>query len=133
MGQSWDRLRLLKRCERPNDTRCSSLVMESWDLKPGAVVCGADGKRMYPHTARGRIAKLFQDAKFEDGRSVPHMTQFSMWHSFGTACITASIEVSKLSRWMGHVDVTTTLNRYVKHRTADLVSDADIIDVAISG
>lgn len=59
------------------------------------------------------------------------MTQFSMRHSFGTSCITAGIEVSKLSRWMGHVDVTTTLNRYVKHRIADLYEDADIIDAAL--
>ncbi len=107
-------------------------IMEGWDLPDGPVVRGLDGGRMNPSTARGRLQKVFgEGARFDDGTPVPRMTQFSMRHSFGTSCITAGIEVSKLSRWMGHVDVTTTLNRYVKHRIADLYEDADIIDAAL--
>lgn len=107
-------------------------IMEGWELPDGPVVRGLDGGRMNPSTARGRLQKVFSEtAEFDGGTPVPRMTQFSMRHSFGTTCITAGIEVSKLSRWMGHVDVTTTINRYVGHRIADPYEDADIIDAAL--
>lgn len=106
--------------------------ISQWDLAPGPVVAGARGGRMSPSTARGRIAAVFASGKtFDDGRPLPHLTQFSMRHSFGTACIEANIEVAKVSKWMGHVDVSTTYNRYVKPRQKDVARDAAIIDAAM--
>lgn len=68
--------------------------------------------------------------RFDDGEPLPHITIFSMRHSFGTACIDAGIEVAKLAKWMGHADVSTTYNRYVKPRLKDLKRDTALIDRA---
>lgn len=112
--------------------RMAADVMDGWELDDGPVVRGRDGSRMNPSTARGRLQRVFTaDAVYDDGEPVPRLTQFSMRHSFGTACVTAGIEVSKVSQWMGHVDVTTTLNRYVKHRPPDMLAEADVIDAAM--
>lgn len=106
-------------------------IMSAWDLDDGPVVRGRDGGRMNPSTARDRIARVFRDAAFEDGEPVPRLTQFSMRHSYGTASINAGMEVTKLSRIMGHVDVHTTQTRYVKQRFDDLRDEMDVIDSAM--
>ena len=106
--------------------------ISQWDMAPGPVVADAKGRRLGPSTARGRIAAVFSVGNtFDDGRPLPHLTQFSMRHSFGTACIDAGIEVAKVSKWMGHVDVSTTYNRYVKPRQKDVAKEAALIDAAM--
>lgn len=106
-------------------------LMSEWDRDDGPVVRGAKGGRMHPQTARNRISSLFADASFPDGEPVPRITQFSMRHSFGTSCIDAGIEVEKVSKWMGHVDTTVTMNRYVKPRLDDLYDAAGKMDAAM--
>lgn len=106
-------------------------IMDAWTLDDGPVVRGLDGDRMNPNTARGRIARMFERATHDDGSPVPRLTQFSMRHSYGTASINAGVEVSKLSRLMGHVDVSTTLNRYVKQRIDDLREEMSVLDAAM--
>lgn len=89
------------------------------------------GARMKPQTGYKRIDKIFNTGgTFDDGEPLPHITIFSMRHSFGTACIDAGIEVAKVSKWMGHTDVTTTYNSYVKPRLKDLKRDTKLIDEA---
>ncbi len=103
-------------------------IIKTWKPDQGAVVKSQRGTRMHPTTARDRIRRLFRDAYFEDGEPVPRVTQFSMRHSYGTSAINAGMEVSIVSRLMGHKDVTTTYNRYVKQRTSDLFSATANID-----
>lgn len=108
-------------------------VISTWDMTSGALILGKDGKRINPHTANDRISKVFKAARFEYGDPVPHLTQFSIRHSFDTSCINAGIEVSLVSRWVGHVDVTTMINRYVKQRMDGLYEAANAIDKAVRG
>ena len=97
----------------------------------GPIVKGRGGERMKPQTGYKRIDKVFNAGlRFDDGEPLPHITIFSMRHSFGTACIDAGIEVAKLAKWMGHADVSTTYNRYVKPRLKDLKRDTALIDRA---
>ena len=50
------------------------------------------------------------------------------------ACIAAGVEVAKLSRWLGHCNVSTTYNMYVRPRLSDLADGAvPIIDDAMKG
>lgn len=97
----------------------------------GPIVKNRFGERMKPQSGYKRIDKVFNaDNVFDDGRPLPHITIFSMRHSFGTSCIDAGIEVAKVAKWMGHSDVNTTYNRYVKPRLKDLKRDTARIDSA---
>lgn len=103
-----------------------------WEGEEGPVVVDRFGRRMKPSTARKRIAAVFDGGLTYDGEEpLPRLTQFSMRHSFGTACINAGIEVARLAKWMGHCDTTTTYNRYVKPKLSDLSGDAGLIDAAM--
>lgn len=66
-----------------------------------------------------------------DDSPIPRLTQFSMRHSYGTAPINAGVETSKLSRLIGRVDVSTTLNRYMKQRIGDLRSETRVLKAVI--
>lgn len=109
-------------------------LSEILDGETGSVVKNRSSERMKPQTGYKRINKVFNSGRqFDDGRPLPHITIFSMRHSFGTACIDAGIEVAKLAKWMGHSDVNTTYNRYVKPRLKDLKRDTALIDSAFDG
>lgn len=106
--------------------------MAAWGMGEGPVVTGRDGCRMSPYTARDRMAAVFgRGAVYDDGKPSPRLTLHSTRHSFCTACIDAGIEVARVSRWMGHVDASTTHNRYVKPKLADLEAEALAIDAAM--
>lgn len=102
--------------------------MAEWTRDAESVVATRTGKRLDPKAARDRVNKVFRTEKFDDGTHLPRITAFSMRHSFGTSCIDAGVEVAKVSAWMGHKDVTTTYNRYVKPRLEALANDASKID-----
>lgn len=104
--------------------------MRSWGVGTGPVVTVKEGVRMAPATAKSRIKKAM-NGKYDSGRPLPHLTLHSCRHSFATACINAGIEVSNVSAWLGHRDVSTTYNRYVKHATEDLQAQIPVIDAAI--
>ena len=71
-------------------------------------VCNIDGKRLAGATATRHVAR----ARVRCG--LPHVTLKSMRHSFATACIAAGIDVAVVSRMLGHTNVSTTYNRYVR-------------------
>ena len=108
--------------------------MESWDrpdkptdvgldkLPATPVVHGIIGKRVPSRTATVRVGKLVKKAGLE------RVTLASCRHSFATSCINAGIPVSTVSAWLGHCDVTTTYNRYVRPLLSDLHDGADAID-----
>lgn len=119
----------------PNSTRTIPMIelafrhMAGWTREAQSVVCTRTGRRLDPKAARCRAISAFRSGKtFDDGTLVPRMTIFSMRHSFGTACIAAGIDVKIVSTWMGHVDVTTTYNRYVKPKLETLQMNASEID-----
>lgn len=62
---------------------------------------------------------------------MPAITTQSLRHSFATACVNAGVEVTKLSAMMGHRDVATTQQYYVKQKLRDLHSAAGDIDGAL--
>lgn len=105
--------------------------MEAWGPGEGPVVEGPGGGRMNPHTASNRLRRLAQGT-YPDGDPLPRVTLYTMRHSFATACIAAGVEVAKLSRWLGHCNVSTTYNMYVRPRLSDLADGAvPIIDDAM--
>ncbi len=106
--------------------------MAAWGPGAGPVVTGRDRRRMSPYTARDRMSAVFdRGARYDDGTPVPRLTLHSCRHSFGTACIAAGVEVARVSKWMGHVDTSTTYNRYVKPKLGDLRAEASAIDAAM--
>lgn len=103
-------------------------LISSWDSdqeeRIGPVVRNRYGKRMDPTSAKSMMKRFF--AKNKD---LPRMTLFSLRHSFGTACINAGIPPAKVSAWMGHEDISTTINRYVKPKLNDLREEVNKIDM----
>ncbi|MDO5044574.1 MAG: site-specific integrase [Coriobacteriia bacterium] len=89
-----------------------------------AVIAGWNGKRMNPETAYKTLKR------FTDAHNVPKITLLSMRHSFATACINAGMNPVNVSKLLGHANVETTLNRYVRPKNKELHNEmrkADII------
>lgn len=103
--------------------------LSAWSHDGVAVVTDSKGERFNPHTAQ-KVLKRITRLSYDDGTPLPHLTLLSMRHSFATACIRAGINVSTVSKWLGHCDTSTTYNRYVKPMLNDLKADAHIIDEA---
>ena len=104
--------------------------MKAWGPSIGPIVLGRNGKRMHPHTADKRLRKITSEV-YDDGTPLPHITLYTLRHSFATACINAGIEVAKVSRWLGHSNISTTYNRYVRPILSDLESETSTIDKAL--
>ena len=85
------------------------------------------GSRMSPQAATKQVAQFYKS--HED---FPHVTVNSMRHSFATSSIRAGIEVSTVSRWLGHTNTSTTYDRYVKPIAKDLQDDMSKIDALTS-
>ena len=85
---------------------------------------------MHPHTADKRLRKITSEV-YDDGTPLPDITLYTLRHSFATACINAGIEVAKVSRWLGHSNISTTYNRYVRPILSDLESETSTIDKAL--
>ena len=99
----------------------------------GPVIKTGYRKRMNPRTGYCCLQTYIKNnPTLKDGTPFPRLTIQSCRHSFGTAAIEGGIEVAKVSKWMGHTDITTTYNRYVKPRMKDLHDSASAIDAAFS-
>lgn len=92
-------------------------------MAPDDPVCVArTGRRLSPSTA-GKMVK-----RWVESNGQPAITIKSLRHSFASACIDAGVDIAKVSAWLGHTNITTTLNRYVKTRNKDLGAIASIMD-----
>lgn len=103
--------------------------LSAWSHDGFAVVPGFGSEHLNPHTAASMMRRLVKET-YDDGKPLPQVTLHSLRHSFATACIRNGIEVSTVSKILGHRDVTTTYNRYVKPLLDDLKNDAQLIDKA---
>lgn len=83
------------------------------------------GKRLSPNTAYKMLKRWLV------ANDQPMVTMQTMRHSFASACIDAGIDIAKVSAWLGHTNITTTLNRYVKTRKKDLDSALNVINQAM--
>ena len=75
----------------------------------GAWIANARGERLSPSTAQKQWRRYL--AAHPD---LPPVTLENMRHSFATSCLHAGMNVTDLSRMLGHSDINTTFRRYVK-------------------
>jgi integrase len=78
-------------------------------------ICVSNGERTTPHAAQ----KLMQD--FVAANGLPHITCASLRHSFATAMLKSGTKIQTVSKMLGHTNITTTYNRYVKPTQDDLM------------
>lgn len=78
-----------------------------------------DGMVLHQGTLNKAIKRIIRDcndAEFEKNPNpevlLPDFSCHSLRHTFTTRCIEAGINVKVLQRWLGHDDITTTLNIY---------------------
>jgi integrase len=89
----------------------------------GPVVCHR-GTYMSPKVFERKIRLMRASG------GVPYVTPSNMRHSFATACIREGMEVATLSKILGHAQISTTYNRYVKPTMANLHKDMQLVSAA---
>ena len=107
--------------------------MKEWSAldSTGPILKVKAGTRMNPRTGLCCLNTYKKNnGKLPDGDGFPDLTIKSLRHSFATACIEAGIEVARVSKWLGHTDVSTTYNRYVRPRIKDMHESVAEIDAA---
>lgn len=107
--------------------------LEAWSKEGGYIVKNRFSEAMKPPAARKAVGRVFDSGTFDDGRPLPKITPFSMRHSFATACAQAGVPDYKLQAWMGHRDISTTKQYYIKTKIKDLTEDAALISKIIKG
>lgn len=85
----------------------------------GAVCVNYRGDRANPCVAARRWLHYIKE------RNLPYVTMLNMRHSFATSCLMAGMEISKVSRYLGHTSINTTVARYVRYKATDMVDDFD--------
>ena len=97
----------------------------------GPVVRSRRGTRMNPHTGSCCLTRYVdRNPVMDNGEAFPKVRVKSLRHSFATASIMAGVPVATVSRWLGHSQISTTYNRYVRPRLADLHASTAAIDEA---
>lgn len=94
-------------------------LYESRNKPTGAVCVNYRGERANPRVTSQRWLKYIRR------HNLPYVTMLNMRHSFATSCLMAGMEISKVSRYLGHTSINTTVARYVRYKDADMVDDFD--------
>ena len=81
----------------------------------GPFILGADGGRISPSTAQKRWRRFLAD-----NPDAAPVTIENMRHSFATNYLHAGGQVADLSLMLGHANIATTMNRYVRPNVDDL-------------
>lgn len=83
--------------------------MAAWGPGEGPIVESVGGGLLSPVTAGERMRR-FTAGSCPDGTPLPCVTMASLRHGFATACVNEGMEVSKLSRIMGHADIKVAVD-----------------------
>lgn len=92
----------------------------------GPILKNKAGNRLSHNTIYTRIKD------FREEHNLPDITPSSLRHSFATAWVLAGGNVASLSKWLGHTNTSTTMNRYVIPLMGDLKADTEMLDQAYS-
>ena len=92
----------------------------------GAYIRNKKGERLSPSTARGQWNRYL-----ENHPELPRITLENMRHSYATSCIHAGMVVADLSRILGHSNINTTYQRYVKPQLEDMQKSMKSIDAIV--
>ena len=96
------------------------------DESSGALLIGANGKRISPSTAKRRWNSFLAWCD-KTKRKVSRVTIENCRHSFATSYLHANGNIEDLSRMLGHSSIVTTLHRYVRPSSDDLARGIDLI------
>ncbi|QWT18094.1 site-specific integrase [Collinsella sp. zg1085] len=88
----------------------------------GAVVISRKGLRASPIKTSARWTAFLKRHP-----EMPTVSILNMRHSFATSCLNAGIDVTKVSKMLGHTNITTTVRRYIRFKAEDLVVEFDQI------
>lgn len=94
-------------------------LYESRGKPTGAICVNYMGKRANPRITAQRWLRYIRR------NNLSYVTILNMRHSFATACLMAGMEISKVSRYLGHTSINTTVERYVRYKAQDMVDDFD--------
>lgn len=83
----------------------------------GAIVVNRYGNRRSPEKA----SETWHH--YAASHDIEYVSYLNMRHSFATSCLNAGIDVTKVSKLLGHTSITTTVKRYVRFKADDLVQD----------
>lgn len=107
-------------------TRCGA-ACDLFGADAVPVAANRRGGRVTPRGATMALARWV--AAHPDA---PRVTFESCRHSYATSCISAGVEVSVLSKMLGHRDVSTTYNRYVRPGVQAMRAAAATVDDALN-
>lgn len=105
----------------PMHERLYNTLYETWiergQPQDEPVVVNRLGVRTNPDTAASKWAEYCKR------NNLRYVSILNFRHSFATACLNAHIDVTKVSKLLGHTNITTTVKRYVRFNPQDILDD----------